>query len=136
MSILKSKKKRDEKKISLSDKLIDALNYVPTEYVHTPGYKMTSEEALKEARAEIAKISVPDPYMDDIRDSLIEVDISLEQDEGKRQYINHICSIRQITDQALEAKIQALYIREILIRALDENKQNTEKLLSLGDVTV
>lgn len=126
MSIFKKKhtKEPDEKLIALSDKIIKALNYTPPEYTHSPEFIKTPEEALSEARSEVAKLQVIDAYIDDFRDSFIDSDTRHEIDEGKRQYNYHIGSILHITEQAMDDKIKSECIKNMLERAIEENEKD------------
>ena len=108
MSLFKRNKKRQsETKVNISSKFIDALNYVPMDYTHSPGFAKTSEEALAEAREEVKLLKVIDPYIDDFRDPFIDSRVQYEVDFGKRQYTNHVGTILHIGDEATNAKIKA-----------------------------
>ena len=135
MSIFKKKAQEpDEKRVTLSDKIIKALNYTPPEYTHSPGFIRTSEEALNEARIVVAKLQVIDAYIDDFRDSFIDSDTRHEIDEGKRQYNYHIGSILHITEQAMDDKIKAECIKTMLERVIEENEKELSYYSSLLEV--
>ena len=133
MSLFNRKKKgSNETKVTISSKFIDALNYVPMDYTHKPGFMKTSEEALEEARAEVRLLSIIDPYIDDFRDPFIDSRVQCEVDFGKHQYTSHVGTILHIVDEAINAKIKAKNIMkevESELEVIEEKRAHYTALL-------
>ena len=119
--MLGKKKTVKQTDVCANERVVDAMNYTPIDYVHSPMFIDEGISAFRNARKRIKRLPLNN-LCEDVLDPTIDSDTRAEIVFGKRQYIKHL----GVIDNLIDSGVQEIMKAEVAISYLEEDKAKLE----------